>query len=91
LAGRAEARRDRQGDRVLRNLDHVVNSAAFSRDGSRIVTAEEDNRASSVEVGERPAGGGLRKAETPPIALFSPHSPDDAAEIIENDRVSEKT
>jgi hypothetical protein len=42
LAGRAEARRDRQGDRVLRNLDHVVNSAAFSRDGSRIVTVEED-------------------------------------------------
>ena len=31
------------------------------------------------------------KAETPPIALFSPHSPDDAAEIIENDGVSEKT
>jgi hypothetical protein len=65
LAGRAEARRDRQGDRVLRSLDHVVNSAAFSPTG--------------------------RKAETPPIAPFSPHSPDDAAEIIENDRVSEKT
>jgi hypothetical protein len=33
LAGRAEARRDRQGDRVLRSLDHVVNSAAFSPTG----------------------------------------------------------
>jgi WD40 repeat protein len=42
LAGRAEARRDRQGDRVLRSLDHVVNSVAFSPDGSRIVRAEED-------------------------------------------------
>jgi len=40
LAGRAEARRDRQGDRVLRSLDHVVNSVA--PDGSRIVSAEED-------------------------------------------------